>query len=313
MNGTKIRVLLRALFGVALLIWLLRYVDIQQVLISLRTAHPRWIVAGLAAFIAAAFFPCLRLYALFRDTTMSISTATKITWTSYFFNQLLPTGLGGDAYRTVRMKNISRGWISAVGPIVFERMVGAVSLVGPALIYACYRFDASHIAAAARTLSLSRRNAILGIVAMVAIAAALLFLPRIAARRWTNAQQELRRLLERSSASTIASVVALSLAFHATRLVGMNAFLLAVGSVVPWGEILMVMALVMFASLVPVSIGALGVREGLLVYGLGLCGVPAPEAMTVALLNRVTSIAIGAGGLLVATLDARSLDLRADS
>lgn len=294
----RARALLRAFLGIALLAWLIHYVDTRALLDALRTARPGWIAIGFFAFLASVLFPCLRLLVLFRASGMTPATAIRITWASYFFNQLLPTGLGGDAYRTVRLRFFAQGWTAAIGPILFERLIGALSLLMPALLYLGFRrpMDA-RLATAMHRISFSR-HAFLAAIAMatlIAVAAVLLRSRLLGAAKqiWS----ELRRV--EISAATTAAVVALSLAFHAMRILGMNAFLLAVGQSIPFGEILIATALMMFASLVPLSIGALGVREGVLVYALGLYGVPAPAAMTVALLNRLVSIVIGASGAFV--------------
>jgi uncharacterized membrane protein YbhN (UPF0104 family) len=62
------------------------------------------------------------------------------------------------------------------------------------------------------------------------------------------------------------------------------------------------MAVTLFASLVPITIGALGVREGVFAYSLSLYGVPAAVGLAVAMLNRVVNVLFGiVGGLLFAT------------
>jgi uncharacterized membrane protein YbhN (UPF0104 family) len=58
----------------------------------------------------------------------------------------------------------------------------------------------------------------------------------------------------------------------------------------------------LFASLVPITIGALGVREGVFAYSLSLYGVPTAVGLAVAMLNRAVVVLFGiVGGLLFST------------
>ena len=288
MNAARARTILRILLGLALLVLLAIHVDVRQVGAAFRKSDPLWIVAGGVVFAIATLVACVRLQVLFSDARLPFRAAVRLTLASYFFNQLLPTGVGGDAYRSVRLKNVSGGWLSAIGPIAIERAIGALSLIVPALAYRLFAHGSADFIV---DVSLSPHTRwLIAVAAVVIVIAGVLLIRRRAA-------------LPTLSAKTLAGVVALSLLFHALRVAGMYAFVLAVGHRVAFGELVVVMALTLLASLVPLSIGALGIREGILVYALGACRVPAPEALTVALLNRLVLVVVGLIGAFVTDID----------
>jgi hypothetical protein len=61
-------------------------------------------------------------------------------------------------------------------------------------------------------------------------------------------------------------------------------------------DVLFVMVLVYLTAFVPVSIGALGVREGILILGLPLFGVTAEAAASVALASRAIMYLVAVAG-----------------
>ena len=293
-SGAASRVI-RLAAGVGLLVWLIAWVDWRQLAAAVQRCNPWWAGLGFTAFALSTIPAALRARVLFHRLALSVGAALRITLSSYFFNQLLPTGVGGDAYRSIRLKDGSGGWISSIGLLVFERAASALSLVVPALFIAVADRDNRLVAelrgAIAQALTTGRLLALGGVILAVAVIASLTGI-----HHRVRTRHEVVAIMRDLSAGTIFGVVGLSLLFHAARIAGMAAFLESAGFTLALDDLVLVMALTLFASMVPVSIGALGVREGILVYALGAYGVPNAEALTVALLARLVVIALGAAG-----------------
>jgi uncharacterized membrane protein YbhN (UPF0104 family) len=300
--------ILRLCIGIAALAWLIVWVDWRQLAAAVRRCDPWWAAAGMALFFVAAVPAALRMKALFR---VPAGEAIRLTFASYFFNQLLPTGLGGDVYRTVRLRNENSGWTSTIGLLALERAIGALTLVLPALGYAIVQHGGSRVIGELRGRVQGTPTALFAVLAGVALAA---LVPILFARVRHHVRRiavELLTTLRHLSFAAVCAAVLASLCFHGLRLLAMRSFSVAVGYPVAPGDMLIVLALTMFASLVPVSVGALGVREGMLVYLLGMYGVPPAEGLTVALLARLMVILPGiVGGLVFYTDRARTSDAR---
>ena len=304
MNRTRILRVLRFAAGMALLAWLVMWVEWRQLLAALLSCDPYWAAAGLAFFIAATFPAALRLKLLLPPHVLTYAVALRLTLASHFLGQLLPSGLGGDAYRSFRLKDDAGGWIPTIGLLAVERAVSASTLILPALAWALLR-------GVPAALLPWRPGVGPWLLGGLFIALALL-LALAAAWRPARLHDRLRRVghaigasLRRLSWTAAVWIVVLSFAFHVFRVLGTLAFLAAIGFPVELGGLVIVMATTLLASLVPVSVGALGVREGILVHGLASYGVPLAGALTVALLGRLAVVLLGVAGAAVLHADRR--------
>jgi uncharacterized membrane protein YbhN (UPF0104 family) len=123
MTAAQWRTAARVVFGIVILVWLVAWVDWRDVVDAMRRCDPRYVAAGITCFICATIPAAIRLRLLFRRLQLTFGAALRLTLSSYFFNQLLPTGFGGDAYRSIRLKPASCSWRKSV---VEVNMVTAV-------------------------------------------------------------------------------------------------------------------------------------------------------------------------------------------
>lgn len=297
MKAVAIRVLKTAI-GIALLAWLVASVDVHQIGTALQRSDARWIVAGLAAFASATFVGIVRLQVLFRELRLTVLEATRMTIASYFFNQLLPTSVGGDAYRALRLKELTGRWPSAIGPLLFERLAGALALLLPGLLILVTDLSAGRLARAPLHGWPSPRMvmAVLAAAVLIAVSGLLFARHSVYLGRTSRALFDAFRSLPPARMVTI---FVLSVLHHALRVSGTAAFLAAVGHAIPFSALTVAMALTLLGSLVPITIGALGVREGILASSLAFYGVPYAAGVTVALLNRAVVVILGLAGFLV--------------
>jgi uncharacterized membrane protein YbhN (UPF0104 family) len=290
--------LLRWVTGSALIAWLVWWVDWRRFAMACASSDPAWAATGMAVFGLAIVPAALRLQVLLQPHGIGFGQALRLTLASGFFNLLLPTGFGGDAYRAMRLARAAGGWAPTIGLLVLERGIGAIALLAPAL--ACLV-----LARAEPQLAASWPEGLSGTAlapwVMAAIGAALAALAWMLItphRRIACIRDDVVASLRGLTLASLAWMLALSLAFHALRVLGTLAFLEAVGHSVALGGLVVAMAMTQLASLVPVSVGALGVREGALVFGLAAYGVPEAAALTVALLGRLVVVSLGLLGAL---------------
>src|SRR5262249_11696355 len=101
-----------------------------------------------------------------------------------------------------------------------------------------------------------------------------------------------------SDAHLLASVAALSLAFHLSQIGVLLLLVHALGLAVPWSYCFVFGPLVNIMAAVPISLNGLGVREGGYVFFLAHVGVPRESAMAFALAwFGVVMLAGACGGL----------------
>ena len=198
--------------------------------------------------------------------------------TGIFFNNLLPSTIGGDA---VRAWDTSRAGVSratAVAIVVVDRFVGLLALV----LFAAVGLLVSD------ELIPELTAWILGGAVAMAVLAGLLFLP---SRR---AAALGKRLPEKVSAAlfafqgkgrTLAGAFAWSLVLQA--LVVINSWVLAraLGVPIPLPYFFLIMPVAIFAMMVPISINGIGVRESTYAFFFTAFGVGAAAGVAVGWLD----------------------------
>jgi len=226
------------------------------------------------------------------------TTLLKIMFVGLFFNQILPTGVGGDVVRAWRCSRVGIALGAAIRSILLDRACGYTVLV---IIYA------AALPSLLKLLPEVRERA--GVVAVLAAAlvgllalVSLDYLPRpLLGLRiiapFAELSRECRRLFtypQRCGAVLSLSVLAILLSIIAFKLIGD-----AVGSRLSIGIWAMVVPPVAFIQLLPVSLAGWGVREMALVVALGSFGVPAETALAISVMMGFCLILLGLPGGLI--------------
>ena len=229
---------------------------------------------------------------------IALTTAIVGNFEAMFFNQLLPTGSGGDAARMVRAYDAGAypGW-SVVG-VLLDRALGLwfVALC----IGLATTFGGSDIILTPtfRMLALASAIVLLGGVGAVVAGAVLKneWFPSWAQHLVTLTQSFTRVVRSRGGflhlggtllASTVATIGSFIMVARA----------LGVG--VDWWNAMIILQGMVLASIIPVSIGGWGVREGVAILLFANIGIGANEATAVAILFGLALTAIGLVGGLV--------------
>jgi uncharacterized protein (TIRG00374 family) len=123
------KLLIRIVVGVGLLGFVvLRHPE--GIIDHLKRAHPMWLAVGFAAIIAGLVISALRwrvyLHAL--DLHLTTGQLFRLYFVGTFFNAFLPTGIGGDGYKAIKIGR-DRGSLSrAFASVFLDRFAGIVAL-----------------------------------------------------------------------------------------------------------------------------------------------------------------------------------------
>lgn len=222
----------------------------------------------------------------------------KIVVISLFFNQVLPSTVGGDGMRVWLLRGQGRSIGLAFRSVLIDRLMGFFGALLLALTGALYLMAVLEDSGPGWFLALVSLAGLVLIAAAPLLIRGLGWLPVQAVRRsLENIAREVD-LLARDKArltilvgSSILGQIALS----------GSVFLLAQGlglSLDPIG-VLAVVPGIMIVSAIPISIAGWGVREGTMVVGLGLLGVARGDAALVSIAFGLLSLLLGLlGGVL---------------
>jgi uncharacterized membrane protein YbhN (UPF0104 family) len=295
---------LRVAVSAALIAWLLRRTDFAAVGQAFRAADLR--LVGLAVLlIPLGYLASVRRWRLLlraQGGDAPLSFLLQSLMVGIFFNNLLPSTVGGDAVRAWDTARAGVDRATAVAVVIVDRFVGLLALM---------LFAAAGLPLAGRLAAQMPQLAVwvaAGAAAM-GLVAALLFLP----------SQRLPTLLSRfgglpgklasalfafqGKGSVLLRAFAWSLALQS--LVVLNAWLLAsaLRVPIPLADFFLIVPLGLFLMMLPVSINGIGVRESSYAFFFRAFGVAASLGVAVAWLDYgLLLLQALAGGVVYAVL-----------
>jgi len=306
-----VRAVLRALkvvVGLGLLGWLLASVDFADLQRVASEGDPALLGLGLLMLVLSLpVFQAWRLHVLIEPYTQSWRTTLHVFFVGAFFNNLLPSNVGGDAVRLVYLQRMrGSSWGAPLALLLLHRLSGIGVILVIASVYALFDHERviATLASMSESASLPSSRALEVVLVLVLLAGiALALLPRALRGKLIDRSQTLLRdcvkgVREVGTPAMIWLVV-LTVFFQATRLLGFLYIVRYMGQSVGIGDLIMVMAVTAVLALVPITVGALGVMEGSITIMLGAYGVSPAAAVTVALVNRMVLLASAlVGGVL---------------
>ena len=235
------------------------------------------------------------------------------TLAGLFVANFLPSTVGGDVLRVVRLSADNGDAPASFASVVLERLTGFVILPFISLSALLLRPSLLGLGNASRLAVALSLVTLLALVAILTLTASPRLGGRLAGRpswlRFLGAVHlGLDRIRRRPSAA--AGVLAVALVYQLTVVAAVWVAARALGIPLGWAPAMAFIPVVSIAQVLPVSFGGLGVREGALVVLLSPVEVSAEQAVALGLavygLNLVVSL-LGAPALAVGPRDARAL------
>lgn len=301
-RGRALRVAARALVGVGLVVLLLARADLGALAEALAGVRPGYLALAFVVLVVGLAVNALRWHAFLRplDLAQPVGALVTLTFVGTFFNAFLPTGVGGDAYKSFRLRGKAGSMIPPLATVVLDRFAGLVGLGVLALAGSAVRFaagDGGRVTIAASALALG---------VLIAWPVGL----RVA-MRWAARDAGGSRVGSRfgAFARSIAEAGREPRALRLGALVGVASALLlvavfailaaALGLPLPVPALPAIVLIATLMTVVPVTINGLGFREGAIVWCLAAYGVGHDEALAFALLVLAVTLASSAVGGLV--------------
>lgn len=254
----------------------------------------------LAALAAGITFPlhAWRWWLLLRaqGVGLSLHWAHVVTWIGNFYNAFLLGGLGGDAAKAFYLcRDATSHQAGGLAATLLDRVLGLIVLLSITLLTLVLKLDAVTPNAELRLL--------LGLCVALCLASVIggLLLTRRPPAwlgRWLGEKrvETLADILRRIAADRAAFGAALALSYLIWLLDFLAVWWLAqsVGLPLPFIDISLAMSVAYAATVLPISVGGHGVREGAMITMLGLLGfLPNDDARQRVLLLAVLVWAIG--------------------
>ena len=292
---------IKVLISAALLFPALRKANFADLASRIDLASLGWIGLAIAVTFFQIFVGVLRWRIVSAQCGAPLATreAMRFNVIGTFFNQTLPSSIGGDAVRLWLVARGGAGWRAATYSIFVDRAIGLIALA--VVIVASLPWSYNLIG------DPYGRSALL-VIDLAALAGGAGFLligvlPWPWLKRWWGTHHihacaviANRVIFSRRNGPTIA---VLSLLVHVLAVVIAWCVVQSIAAPVVFGQIFQLIPPVMLITMLPISIAGWGVREATMGLAFGYAGLMIDEGINISLLYGTVSFIVGAFGGLV--------------
>lgn len=252
------------------------------------------VVFGLAILYAATALATLRWRIVLRSIGRSFTSwcLFRLNLIGMFFNQALPSAIGGDGMRIWLLYRIGCSFTEAFNSVLIDRGAGFVALAIMSL-YGLPTLDE-------RLFAIPKIETIAGVIIAVVV---LLFLLYALARSGVRvAKSRVGRFVAQIVSDTLflagrpgnsAKIILLSICSQSANFVLIWLILRDLGADVSFVGVMIVAPVVVLFLVLPISIAGWGLREGLFVVGFGLLNVSKDVALAASIVFGLINLLAG--------------------
>jgi len=292
--------LAKASTSILLLYFSLRWVDASALTERLGRFKPGWMAFAVFLLTVQVVFLAARWQKIATacGANLAFGTALQLSFIAGFFNQVLPSTVGGDGARIWFLARKGAGWARATYSVLIDRLVGVLVLA--LIVIAClpWTMELIHDPIARTVLLMIGFGAVAGGIVFVLIGTRFRRqLDRWALTRHLSAASRVAATMCNSPWS-IGYVTACSIAIHLLTIVSAWCCIMAIGAPVSFAQVLFLLPPVLLVSTIPVSIAGWGVRESSMIAAFSFAGLAEGDGLTLSILFGAAIFAVGlAGGL----------------
>ena len=301
------KVLVRGVITVLIFALILRAVDLHLVWDTLRRVNLELLAIALLLQFGSTSLAAYRWHLVMSN--LRLGRSYSFYWRSYykgmFFNQGLPTSIGGDALRVVDVYRQGFSKTEALYGVMFDRVIGLSALIA-----------LNAIAHALNPTLLPREVYFsINIVVLAGLAGFLGMLLLRHVRRfdlhpWLSQIRKISAKLHQAFSSRQALLITCSLLSHLLAMLCLNATGQALGLGYGLLTYLVIVPPVLLFTVIPISLAGWGIREGAMVALFALIGADKAIVLTMSILYGLILVVASFPGLMVYLRGQRRLDAR---
>ena len=290
---------IRLVVSAALIIWIGWKVDWADFGRTIRGTDPVFLGLSFVVDIALLWISAWKWQILLRARSEApgIASCCHLYLIGYFFNNFLPTNVGGDVVRGYLLGQRTGRTAEAMASVFVERFTGVTALIVVALIAIPFGFDELYAGP-------------VGLAVGAVVVAYLLLLWAILDRRFlrfTRGRPQLpfvEKIVRFQEAihlygghrKAVVICLALSLLFYVGAALNIYLSAKTFRADLHFHEALLVTPVVLIIAMLPISIGGLGLMEGAYLFALGQFGIAPAVSLSTALLLRTKNVVLGLFG-----------------
>ena len=276
--------------SVALMWLLLRNIEMQDVLARI-AGLPLWaLLAALTITVLQLFLIAGRWMTILQHLkhALPLLQVTRFTLEGFFFNQALPSSIGGDAIRMLRSAQVMKSVKSAIASVLLDRFFGVLGLI---LLVSISQIWLQRIVDNPPVQIALALTVVFGIAGVATFLAASL-LPEVIRqlkmiRPFTTLAVTARQLVFGSKSALIIFVFSAAIFFVLAK---------GLGIALTFADCVLLIPVSLLVTIIPISIAGWGLRENAVVVMLGFAGVGAEAALSLSVLFGLIYLVVALPG-----------------
>lgn len=294
----KLEIILKIIVAVFAFVLIFRRVRIEQLVDIVQHAQPRLFLVMCAIWMMTLLISSYKWKLILREYNidLSFSSVAQLYWIGSFFNNILPTTIGGDSYKFLFLqKKYPQKKAAIVSSMLLERGLGLIAIILFAGGSGIFFFE--------RILHTPILLIIYGCIFSIIIGIILLvgFSKKLTQKKSASALiqkvlEGLQALISFRNKKILLIGLGISIVFVLLSMLSLYAGFLAFGAAPSFLVFLFIVPCIQLARLIPISINALGITEGVGVYLFSLFGIQGELTLSVLIAGRILLIFCTATG-----------------
>jgi len=281
-----------------LLVILFNQVDVDKVINRLFMLNIGDGVIIAALTFLGAFLVAVRWMIIARTLSVPLPLlpSFKLVLTGIFFNQLLPSSIGGDAIRVWLLNRRGTPLAPSVASVILDRLIAVLGLLILLLLSYYWLIDIVKSKTLNNTMLLFATGVLIGCLVFALLGGRVL--------SWLDQWRPLSKLVNQGrylltlmrAPEPFFFVLILSVLLHALTALTIVVIARALDVNFHLLDSLALTPLIIFFSMIPLTIAGWGLRESAMVVGLGMVGIAKPEALAVSISFGIVVLLSGIPG-----------------
>lgn len=288
---------LKLIISSGLLYLTFKKIGIQNIFSHVALINIKWGEVGLILIIAQLIFNSFRWLIISKVQTLnlSLSNSLRYIFIGHFFNQILPSSIGGDAVRIWLISKNKNSFQKSISSIFCDRVTGLIMSVMLPFFLSYLPFGSSQ--------KISTWLTIPGYFLIIGLIIFYFFAKKIKrklkkipiASKLSLLILDTHKILFLSREKT-AAVFFLSLLIQILNVFVIYSIARGLNIEINLSELFLLVPLIFIAPIFPISIAGWGVRESSMIIGLGLITISASESLTISIIYGILQILTAAIG-----------------
>lgn len=274
--------LLKLSLGIGLVAILISLLDVNVLIETISKANIFYLIFSFGLFLFYNFLFAFRFYTII-NKKIKFYEIFKMNFASNIFTNILPTSIGGDAYKAMYIKKNLTNWTNSIYFIFVERVLGLLSLLFLGLCCLLFNFD---ILANIYQDKINLNKTLLYLFIIVSFILMILFYI------FKDRLKHFLISIEKLDKIIVINVFMQSLFIHLVRVMYIYLILLSFDITLSLDKIIIVIVAVSLISVFSITVGAIGVKEGVMAYGFKIFGLTTEIGFATSLIERLFGILI---------------------